>query len=75
MLGGEFAVLQASMLDGLSLYPFALLYDGWCPAEVSIGWRHIVRKRQLIDALPYAASLAFCLFAFHGNNSLIRLIG
>jgi len=29
MLGGELAVLQAPMLDGLSLDPFALLDDGW----------------------------------------------
>ena len=29
MLSGEFAVKQASMLDGLALDPFTLLDDGW----------------------------------------------
>lgn len=43
MLGGELAVLQAPMFNGLSLDPFALLDDGWCPAEVGIGGRHIVQ--------------------------------
>jgi hypothetical protein len=31
MLGGELAVLQAAMLDGVSLDPFTLFDDGWCP--------------------------------------------
>jgi hypothetical protein len=31
MLGGELAVLQAPMLDSLSLDPFALFDDGWGP--------------------------------------------
>jgi alkylation response protein AidB-like acyl-CoA dehydrogenase len=43
MLGGEFAVLQAPMLDGLSLDPFTLFDDGRCPAEVGVGGRHIVQ--------------------------------
>lgn len=43
MLGGELAVLQASMFDGLSLDPFALFDDGWCPAEVGVGGRHVVQ--------------------------------
>lgn len=42
MLGGELAVLQASMFDGLSFDPFALLEDGLGPAEVGICGRHIV---------------------------------
>jgi hypothetical protein len=33
MLGGELAVLQAPMLDGLSFEPFTLLDDGCGPAE------------------------------------------
>ena len=36
-------MLQAPMLDGLSLDPFTLLDDGWCPAEVGIGGRHVVQ--------------------------------
>ena len=43
MLGGELAVLQAPMFDGLSLDPFALFDDGWSPAEVGIGGRHVVQ--------------------------------
>ena len=41
MLGGELAVLQAPMFDGLSLDPFALFDDGFCPAEVGVGGRHV----------------------------------
>jgi hypothetical protein len=36
MLGGELAVLQAPMFDGLSLDSFALLDEGCRPAEVDI---------------------------------------
>lgn len=43
MLGGELTVLQAPMFDGLSLDPFTLFDDGWCPAEVGVGGRHIVQ--------------------------------
>ncbi len=42
MLGGELAVLQASMFDGLSLDPFALADDGLGPAEVGVSRRHVV---------------------------------
>lgn len=42
-LGGELAVLQTPMLDGLPLEPFALLYDGWPPAEVGVGGRHVAQ--------------------------------
>ena len=43
MLGGKLAVLQAPMLDGLSLDPFALFDDGLGPAEVGVGGRHVVQ--------------------------------
>ncbi len=43
MLGGELAVLQAPMLDGLSFDPFTLFDDGGGPAEVGIGGRHVVQ--------------------------------
>ena len=43
MLGGELAVLQAPMFDGLSLYSFALFDDGWSPAAVGGGGRHVVQ--------------------------------
>ena len=47
MLGGDLAVLQAPMLDGLSFDPFALLDDGCGPAEVGIGGRHIVQALMI----------------------------
>ena len=34
-------MLQASMLDGLSLDPFTLFDDGWRPPEVGVGGRHV----------------------------------
>jgi hypothetical protein len=43
MSGGDLAVLQAPMFDGLSLDPFALFDDGRSPAEAGIGGRHIVQ--------------------------------
>jgi hypothetical protein len=33
MLGGKLAVLQARILDRLSLDPFTLIEDGGCSAE------------------------------------------
>ena len=36
-------MLQAPMLDRLSFDPFTLLDDGWCPAEVGVGGRHVVQ--------------------------------
>ena len=36
-------MLQAPMFDGLSLDPFTLFDDGWCPAEVGVGGRHVVQ--------------------------------
>ena len=44
MLGGELAVLQAPMFDGLSLDPFALLDDGWRLAEVGVGGGHVAQR-------------------------------
>ena len=42
MLGGELAVLQAPMFDGLPFDPFSLLDDGAGPAEVGVSGRHMV---------------------------------
>lgn len=36
-------MLQAPMLDGLSLDPFSLSDDGLSPAEVGIGERHVAQ--------------------------------
>jgi len=35
-------MLQAPMLDGLSLGPFSLFDDGFCSAEVDVGRCHVV---------------------------------
>lgn len=43
MLSGELAVLQAPIFDGLPFDPFALPDDGFGPAEIGIGGRHIVQ--------------------------------
>ena len=61
MLGGDLAVLQgpperirrATIFDGLSFDPFALLDDGLCPAEVGIGGRDVVQALviALMDAI------------------------
>jgi hypothetical protein len=63
MLGGEFAVLQAPMFDGLSLDPFTLFNDCLCPAEVGIGGRHVV------EALVIAAVCRFALRSDPGFSS------
>ena len=55
MLGGAFAVLQAPMFDGLSFDPFALFDDGWRPAEVGVGRRHVAQR--FVIALVGAVSL------------------
>ena len=36
-------MLQAPMFDGLSLDPFALFDDGWCPAEVGVCGRQVAQ--------------------------------
>ena len=47
MLGGEFAVLQAPMFDGLPFDPFALLDDGCGPAKVGVSGRDVVQAHVL----------------------------
>jgi hypothetical protein len=37
-------VLQAPMLDGLSLDPFTLFEDGGCSAEVGVGRGHVAQR-------------------------------
>lgn len=44
VLGGELAVLQAPMFDGVSLDPFTLFDDGWGPAEAGVGGRHVGQR-------------------------------
>ena len=43
MLGGELAVLQAPMFDGLPFDPFSLFDDGAGSAEVGIGGGHVAQ--------------------------------
>ncbi len=42
MLSGDVVVLQAPMVDSLAFDPFALFDDGFGPAKVGVGWRHVV---------------------------------
>src|SRR3546814_912696 len=44
ILSGELAVQQAPMFDGLPFDPFALFYDGFGPAEVGVGGRHVGQR-------------------------------
>ena len=44
MLGGELAVLQPPMFDGLPLDPFSLFDDGCSPAEVGVRGRHVAQR-------------------------------
>ena len=48
MLSGDIAVLQAPVVDGLSLDPFALFDDGIGPAEVGVG------RGDVVEALVVA---------------------
>ena len=41
MLGGELAVLQAPIFNGLSIDPVPSFDDGAGPAEVGVGGRHV----------------------------------
>jgi len=43
ILGGEFAVLQAPMFDGVSFDPFSSFDDAFSPAEVGVCGRHIAQ--------------------------------
>ena len=45
MLCGDIAVVQASVLDGLSFDPFSFEQDGLAASEVDVG------RRQISDAL------------------------
>ena len=50
-LGGELAVLQALMFDGLSFDPFALLDNCFSPAEVGIGRRYIAQALVIASVI------------------------
>ena len=41
MLGGDLAVVQASVLDGVSFDPFSFQEDGLATSEVDVGWCQI----------------------------------
>ncbi len=43
MFGGDLAVLQAPMFDGLSLDPFTLFDEGSYPVEVGVSRRYVVQ--------------------------------
>jgi len=44
MLGGDLAVLQAPLSDGLSLHPFSLFDDGAGLAETGTSGRHVAQR-------------------------------
>lgn len=57
MLGGELAVLQAPMFDGLSLDPFAQFDDCRSPAEVGVDTKRAFKSPSWttrIDQVPIA---------------------
>ena len=43
MLSSDLAVLQAPMFDGDAIDAGALGEDGFVPAEVGVGWRHVAQ--------------------------------
>ena len=43
MLSSDLAVLQAPMFDGDAFDAGALGEDGFVPAEVGVGWRHVAQ--------------------------------
>ncbi len=52
-------MLQAPIFDSLSFDPFALLDDGFCPAEVGVGGRDVVQ------ALVIALMVVMCPSSEH----------
>lgn len=58
MLGGELAVLQAPMFDGLSLDPFAQFDDCRSPAEVGVGRRHVGQALVVSLVVGFHAELS-----------------
>ena len=56
ILGAYLAVLQAPMFDSLAFDPFALFDDGFSPAEVGVGWRHVV---EALVIAPVVVMLAY----------------
>jgi len=70
MLGGELAVLQAPIFDGLSFDPFALFDDDWSPAEVSAGGSNSVQAlvvTLVIVVLDEGLDLGFEVIAAHSE--------
>ena len=66
MLSGDLAVKQAPMLDGLSFDPFTLFDDGWRPAEVGVGGRHVAQALMValvIVMLNEGLDLRLLIFA------------
>ncbi len=51
ILCGELAVLQASLLDGLLLNPFALFDDGLGPAEVGSGGCNVTQALMVSSVI------------------------
>jgi hypothetical protein len=70
ILGGELAVLQAPIFDSLSFDPFALLDDGFCPAEVGVGGRDVVQALVIALMVVMLDERFDLLFKVAGNVAL-----
>ena len=75
---GEFAALQAPMLDGDAFDAGTLGGDGFGPAEVGVGWRHIAQAfvvavmiRVLDERLDLALGLRMIRRSAHMFHSAI----
>jgi hypothetical protein len=67
MLGGEFALLQAPMFDGLPFDPFSELGDGLSPAEVGVGGRHVVQALVIASVIVILDERRDLAFEVSGN--------
>ena len=72
MLGGELAVVQAPMFDGLPFDPFSLFYDGIGPAEIGVGGGHIVQAPVHFRSQRFGPSKALTGFALFEVSRVLR---
>ena len=73
MLGGEPAVLQAPVFDGLPFDPFTLSDDGFGPAEIGVGGRHVAKAfmvSSVIIVVDEGADLGFEVYPFAEGRGL-----
>ena len=73
MLGGNIAVLQAPMFDGLSFDPFALCDDGFSPAELSIGGCYVAQAVVLAPVIAMLYESLEPTFEIAGQEVVFQL--